>query len=192
MKKVLFLTMILALTASVASAGLIGVWISDTVSGKSRYTLQVTSDVGTMTGFDIMLQGANFNQPGGVFSTATNDDTHFLFQKSHVVPPLVTDLAVGVEYEDTENLMGAFTATAGGIYAAGFTNPVNVLQVVTADPANPFSWEALATDGVKLPQARIGTGTGARLEDVHIVPEPSTVVLLLALGLAGLVVWRRR
>jgi hypothetical protein len=205
MKAAVFLTMILALTAPVASAGVVGIWIADSVSGYSRYTLQVWSDFGTMSGFDMAVYdpGGHMHQDGGVFSTAVDADTHFLFQESHVVPnpnppppPVwtIADLAVapGTAAEDTTFLQAAFAATAGGVYDGGFTNPVNVCQIVTSQPINPYLDLAVyATDWTSAPQARIGVGSGAYLVPFW-EPEPSTVVLLVGLGLAGLIAWRRR
>jgi len=199
MKKMLFLTMVLALSTSVASAALVGVWIPETIGGGlSRYTLQVSSDAGVMTGFDIMVTdpaGSMVTGAPPTFSTLVNADTHFLFQKSHVVPPLVNDLAVAVEYEDNMWLMGAFTATAGGIYAAGFTNPVNVLQVVLNNPELVNAYQALdvnSTGGLPRALGRVGTGSGAVLQPITIVPEPASVLIWSLLGLVGVAAWIRR
>ena len=194
MKKTLLLTMILALTTSVASADVWGWWESDIVGAFNRYTLKAKSTEGALTGFDMLVldPGGGMNQTGPVYSTAVDDDTHFLFQKSHYVygTGVVTDIAVGAEYEDANVLIGAFTATAGGIYAGGFTNPVAVCQIVTSAAGNPYDILGLESTGGGVALARVGTGGDARLEEIR-VPEPS-VLTLLVLGLGALAFGIRR
>ena len=199
MKKILFLTMVLALSTSVASAAVTGFWIPELIGGGlSRYTLQVSSDEGVMSGFDmaVMDPSASLVQaPGVIFDPLANNDTHFLFQASHYDGGVVNDLAIGAQFEDPSVLVGAFTATAGNLYDGGFTNPVNVCQIVMANPELINACEFLevgSTGGLPQALARIGIGVDAYLTPITIVPEPASVLIWSLLGLVGVVAWRRR
>jgi len=152
MKKVVLLLGILALTASVARADLLGTWSKETTASYDRWVLTVTPTAGEiMTGFDLSVYDPNYLQTvlggddvgifknsgtalktrtsGSLVYPAKDGNTDFLVYKKHGA---TTDLLVSNEGVDTTVLYGSFarTSNTGALYPNGWSSALELLEVI--------------------------------------------------------------
>ena len=201
MKKVLMLLCVAALMPGLASADIIGAWSYEDAGALDRYVLTVTPTAGeTMWGFDILVMdptySGNFVTGGGdIFKAGKDSDTSFLLDKSHSPPfPPVNDLVVASEAEGTSYLLGSFAVAGGGNYASGWSGELELLEILV-DKGSLTSADLSVLDSTATSAAFVAIGDVENPTLVHlsIIPEPSTLVLLVC-GLAGMLAyaWRRR
>ncbi len=166
-----------AITASFASSP------TPSLSGYTTYLVNLTTDSGLLTGFEIRFDGPmNQVSPSGdygVYRPAIypplpdpfmDQDSHFLFPESDVI-------SVG-ESESSTHLAATF-AFSGGLSDPNAAASIYIAQIVIAD-GNTVEMTGKVTVGI----------TEVSLSDFTI-PEPASAALL-AIGSLGLMLRRRR
>ncbi len=185
-----------------AQASVFGTWSApiDAGSGLDRYLL-IVDCTEPIKGFDIAIENSQdlFVNNGSVFHAAQDQNTGFLFQTAHYVAGtgVVGDLAVYAPWVGASLLQAAFSATGNGIYASGWTSPLNLAEIVVlhgsvADPYSAFSVH-LTTDPNAPPMTLLMDNSEIRGPAPLEWPEPGTLVLLLTggIGLAAYALRRR-
>ena len=101
--------------------------------------------------------------------------------------------AAGNDYSgDTNVLAGTLLAQADNALSPNSNLVIGDGASVVLDFGGGGSGDALPGLAAPLPAAVVAAAPALAPAGISTVPEPGTLVLLLAGGLAGLVVWRRR
>jgi hypothetical protein len=205
MKRLLLMVCVVLVTAGTlcAEVQVPYKWTKESASsGLDRLILTVMPSGVTVSGFDIMVYDSLFRGvfvTGGdpIFKAGKDLDTSFLLNTKHGTfpQPTVDDLVVASASESAAHIYGGFAVTGGGAYAAGWSSPLDLLEIlVPTGSVTPSDLIVTTVDAEGIP-----TGGGAVCETnqgpgvLVPIPEPGTLALLAG-GLVGLIAyaWRKR